>query len=150
LIADRLGAGSGRFDSDTLLELLHRVEVNLHDMDFGLPDEGVSSHSLALSRISADGRKHFYLMVNAYWEVLDFTLPAAPIDNGQGWRLWIDTSQRVAGRHPWLARRPAGPGKQLPGRCTFRGCARENTGLISLSAFLVPSSAHRDPRECGM
>ena len=36
------------------------------------------------------------MMVNAYWEPLDFALPAAPTAT-QGWRLWIDTSRPSPG-----------------------------------------------------
>jgi glycogen operon protein len=35
---------------------------------------------------------HFHLILNAYWEALDFDLPG-PGDAGQGmWRRWIDTA----------------------------------------------------------
>jgi glycogen operon protein len=32
-------------------------------------------------------------MFNAYWEALDFDLPAAPTSAVVGWRRWIDTSR---------------------------------------------------------
>jgi glycogen operon protein len=35
------------------------------------------------------------MMLNAYWGPLDFMLPAAGIDNGSGWRRWIDTAQET-------------------------------------------------------
>lgn len=31
----------------------------------------------------------FYLLMNAYWEALEFELPAT---NGKPWRRWIDTA----------------------------------------------------------
>jgi glycogen operon protein len=32
----------------------------------------------------------FYLILNAYWESLDFELPS--VENGEPWRRWIDTT----------------------------------------------------------
>jgi glycogen operon protein len=93
LIANRLGAGHGRTDEDTLLDVLQRAQVELHGVDFGPLDEGYTSHTLALSRKSVDNLKQFYLMVNTYWEPLDFVLPPAPAAARRGWRLAIDTSR---------------------------------------------------------
>jgi glycogen operon protein len=91
LIANRLGAGGGRTDTDTLLKVLHAAHVELHGVDGGRLDESYTSHALALSRTSFDGRQRFYLMVNAYWEPLDFALPPSAAKGG--WRLGIDTSR---------------------------------------------------------
>jgi glycogen operon protein len=38
---------------------------------------------------SRDQSRLFYLILNAYWEPLDFELPAT---NGNLWHRWIDTS----------------------------------------------------------
>jgi glycogen operon protein len=92
LIAGRLGAGGGRVDDDRLLELLGRVQLAIHGVDGGPPDLGETSHSLALSRTTADGAVSLYLMINAYWEPLTFALPSAPAGAELGWRRWIDTS----------------------------------------------------------
>jgi glycogen operon protein len=92
LIANRLGAGSGRTDQDTLLDILHRAQVDWHGVDFGPLDTGDGSHALALSRKSPDDSKHFYLMINAYWEPLDFVLPPSTAETKLGWRRAIDTS----------------------------------------------------------
>ena len=93
LIANRLGAGHGRTDEDTLLDVLQRAQVELHGVDFGPLDDGYASHTLALSRKSVDDLQHFYLMVNTYWEPLDFVLPPPPAAARRGWRLAIDTSR---------------------------------------------------------
>jgi glycogen operon protein len=37
-----------------------------------------------------DGRKHYYLAMNAFWERLDFELPPVP-EGTAGWRRVIDT-----------------------------------------------------------
>jgi glycogen operon protein len=34
----------------------------------------------------------FHLILNAFWEPLEFELPK--LDNGGSWRRWIDTSQK--------------------------------------------------------
>jgi glycogen operon protein len=93
LIAARLYFGLGRTDRDTLLLLLQQVQVELGGVTPGKPDEGVSSHALALSRTSANGAMRLYLMVNAYWEALSFGLPPLESSATQGWYLLLDTSR---------------------------------------------------------
>jgi glycogen operon protein len=96
LIADRLHFGRGRTADDRLEELLQRIKIEFHGVTAGAPDESDTSHALAMSRRSPSGEVTFYVMINAYWEALDFALPAAP-EGAQGWRLWIDTSQPPPG-----------------------------------------------------
>jgi glycogen operon protein len=92
LIAGRLGGGRGRSDDDRLLDLLRRVRFAIHGVDGGPADLGHTSHALAMSRTSVDGTARLYLMVNAYWEVLTFTMPPVETAEGAGWRRWIDTT----------------------------------------------------------
>ena len=59
--------------------------VKLHE-----PDWGDSSHSIALG---AELRKEgmlFHLILNAYWEPLEFELPI--VGEGASWRRWTDTA----------------------------------------------------------
>jgi isoamylase len=95
LIAARLHYGQGRTDTDTLLGLLQQVQVGLGSVTPGMVDEGYTSHALALARTSANGTDRFYLMINAYWEELSFTLPPVSPTAQQNWCLWIDTSRPV-------------------------------------------------------
>ena len=37
-------------------------------------------------------RLRFHLILNAYWEPLDFELPPADESTGGAWRRWIDTA----------------------------------------------------------
>jgi glycogen operon protein len=102
LIAARLLRGQGRTDFDTLTELLHKAQVELHGVTLGLADEGFTSHSLAISAVARDGTLHLFLMASAYWEPLTFQLPPDPVGIDRGWRLWIDTScPSPADIYPW-------------------------------------------------
>jgi isoamylase len=92
LIPARLHYGQGRSEADTLPRLLKSVNVAFHGVTQATPDESPTSHALALSRTSFSGKELIYLMFNAYWEPLDFVLPAAPMPE-HGWQLWIDTSR---------------------------------------------------------
>jgi glycogen operon protein len=57
----------------------------------GQPDWGPDSHSLALSGELRDEGLSYFLILNAYWEPLDFELP--PVGNpGEAWHRWIDTA----------------------------------------------------------
>jgi len=93
LIAARLHYGQGRTDTDTLLALLQQVQVGLGSVTPDMLDAGYTSHALALARTSANGTDRFYLMINAYWEELSFTLPPLSPTAQQNWCLWIDTSR---------------------------------------------------------
>jgi isoamylase len=73
-----------------LSQLLAMAERTWHGVKLGQPDWGSSSHTLA---VQAEARSHnlvLYLILNAYWEPLDFELP--PATNENPWRRWIDTS----------------------------------------------------------
>jgi isoamylase len=74
----------------SLSRLLRQGNRSFHGVKFGQPDWDANSHSLALSVADGKDGPLLHLMMNAYWEALDFELPsnhgAAP------WRRWIDTS----------------------------------------------------------
>ena len=126
MIASRLNYGEGRSEADTLPELLKGLGIEFHGVDGGAPDEGVTSHSLAMLRKTFSGREWIYLICNAYWEPLDFVLPTirapavgAPAVHalsaaepstegpGQGWQVWIDTTCASPDDiHPWDQRPP--------------------------------------------
>jgi glycogen operon protein len=67
----------------TLGTLLTEARIEWHGVQLNQPDWSTHSHSLALS--VRDGRKHYYLAMNAYWEPLDFELPPVPRGTA-GWR----------------------------------------------------------------
>jgi glycogen operon protein len=72
----------------TLVELLTEARIEWHGVRPNQPDWSRHSHSLALS--VQDGRKHYYLVMNAYWEALQFGLPPVPKGTA-GWLRVMDT-----------------------------------------------------------
>ena len=93
LIAMRQSFGFGRSDADTLLALLKKVQAEFGGVTPGVVDEGYTSHALAVSRTSPSGEEQFYVMLNAYWEPLTFTLPPTAVAAPRGWECWLDTSR---------------------------------------------------------
>jgi isoamylase len=57
----------------------------------GQPDWGPDSHAFALSYTSAEHRFRLHLMVNAWWQPLQFSLPPTGLADGR-WHRWIDTA----------------------------------------------------------
>ena len=73
-----------------LNELLSRANMAWHGVKLHEPDWGDGSHSIALgAELKREGLL-FHLILNAYWEPLDFELP--PPHHGGSWRRWIDTA----------------------------------------------------------
>ena len=73
-----------------LNQLLGTAERTWHGVKLGQPDWNFNSHSLALQAESRSQNLVLYLILNAYWEPLDFELP--PATAGNPWRRWLDTS----------------------------------------------------------
>jgi glycogen operon protein len=73
----------------SLHELLRTGDRTWHGVKIGEPDWRANSHSLALLVALRDRGLLLYLILNAYWEPLEFELPSG--DGGQ-WHRWIDTS----------------------------------------------------------
>jgi glycogen operon protein len=73
----------------SLNQVLERAAKSWHGTKVSQPDWSPWSHSLTLSAELPKEKLVFYLIWNAYWEPLEFELPAA----GPGpWRRWIDTA----------------------------------------------------------
>jgi glycogen operon protein len=69
----------------SLNAVLRGLEHAWHGVKAHQPDWSYSSHSIALS--AADGNTQIYVVINAYWEALEFELPLLR----QPWRRLIDT-----------------------------------------------------------
>jgi isoamylase len=76
----------------SLNEALAAANKAWHGVTPGQPDWGDSSHSLAISAEAANKELLFYVILNAYWEALEFELPRKGGDNGDSWHRWIDTT----------------------------------------------------------
>ena len=75
----------------SLNQLLSRARRTWHGVKLGQPDWSPTSHSLAFTAQVSNGDLSFHVILNAYWEALDFELPP-PGQDDEGWRRWIDTS----------------------------------------------------------
>jgi glycogen operon protein len=92
LNAHRLMPGFGPgFQDLSLSERLRESHRAWHGVKLGEPDWTFASHSVAFSAACRNDRLHFYVILNAYWEPLEFELPPMSAV-GAPWRRWIDTS----------------------------------------------------------
>jgi isoamylase len=76
----------------TLNHLLRQADITWHGVKLDAPDWGHSSHSVAFTARSTMDRASYHVMINAYWEPLEFELPPASDCGRYPWRRWIDTS----------------------------------------------------------
>jgi isoamylase len=74
----------------TLNQLIGQASKAWHGVKVGQPDWGENSHSLAFEAELLAEALRVYLIMNAYWEPLEFELPS--VAGGDGWRRWIDTA----------------------------------------------------------
>jgi len=72
----------------TLTELLRRQPVQWHGVKLNSPDWSYDSHTLAATVPLLGYQMLLHLIVNAYWEPLEFEIP--PLEAGS-WRRCIDT-----------------------------------------------------------
>jgi glycogen operon protein len=83
--------GLGLFQEDRgiiLTKVLDQAQFQWHGVKLNEPDWGHHSHSLAIMMQGKQARYH--LMLNAYWEPLDFELPPYG-DGSPGWQRVVDT-----------------------------------------------------------
>jgi glycogen operon protein len=69
----------------TLQELLRDQPVTWHGVKLNEPDWGHESHSLAATVTLAGGEARLHLIVNAFWQKLEFELPP----RGDGFSPWL-------------------------------------------------------------
>jgi glycogen operon protein len=74
----------------SLNQLLRQAKTAWHGVKLNEPDWSPSSRSVAFSAEIKKENLLFHLVLNAYWEALDFELPRA--EDGNPWRRWIDTA----------------------------------------------------------
>jgi isoamylase len=76
----------------SLNQLISEANKEWHGTRLHQPDWGPWSRSLALSVEVRKQQLRFHLIMNAYWEPLDFELPSPDKGEGKPWRRWIDTA----------------------------------------------------------
>jgi glycogen operon protein len=76
----------------SLNQLLRGARKAWHGVRLQQPDWSQQSHSLAFSAELPEENLSLYIIFNAYWEALEFELPAPEHGDRKPWRRWIDTS----------------------------------------------------------
>jgi isoamylase len=76
----------------SLTQLLRDARKSWHGVKVDQPDWSDWSHSLVLGAELKKEKLLFHLIVNAYWEPLEFELPVLHERGGNLWRRWIDTA----------------------------------------------------------
>jgi glycogen operon protein len=75
----------------SLCQVPREVKRTWHGVKLNQPDWSPGSHSLAVGLDLKNERLLMHIILNAYWEALDFELPI--LRNGaEHWRRWIDTA----------------------------------------------------------
>lgn len=92
LIHHRFAPRPARGQSMSLNQLLHDARFQWHGVKRNQPDWGFHSHSLATTARLRKGRVLLHLIVNAYWDALEFELPETGQEASGPWKRWIDTS----------------------------------------------------------
>jgi glycogen operon protein len=109
----------------SLNQLLRGARKAWHGVQLHRPDWSQPSHSLAFSAEVPEDNLSFHLIFNAYWEPLEFELPAEMYAGAHAWRRWIDTSlESPDDIQDW----PSAP--VVPGR-TYRAGPRSVVVLIA-------------------
>jgi isoamylase len=70
--------------------MIRQASKAWHGVKVGQPDWGEHSHSVAFEAVLRRERLRVYLILNAFWQPLDFEVP--PTSDGAAWRRWIDTA----------------------------------------------------------
>ena len=75
----------------SLNQLLREARKAWHGVKVDQPDWGDWSHTLAFGAEIKREKLRFHMIVNAYWEPLEFELPSLEDCGGRAWCRWIDT-----------------------------------------------------------
>jgi glycogen operon protein len=79
------------YQRESLNQLLRESNKAWHGAKLNQPDWSNWSHSVAFSLELKKEKQLLHLVLNAYWEPLEFELPLVSDQSGAGWRRWIDT-----------------------------------------------------------
>ena len=75
----------------SLSQVLREQNYAWHGVELNQPDWSPFSHSIAIGGELKNEAVSAYMILNAYWEPLDFELPALS-GGSKPWRRWIDTA----------------------------------------------------------
>jgi glycogen operon protein len=119
----------------SLNQLLERALVQWHGVRLGQPDWGEDSHSLAFTLRSLHSRFLLHVMLNAYWEPLQFEIPPSAGDRPASWRRCVDTAAGPPDDfHPW---------EDAPA-IEDRACVVQPRSVVVLAMGLAPDAATPD------
>jgi len=76
----------------SLNHMLRQAKTAWHGVKLNQPDWSPSSRSVVFTAEIRNEKLRFHLILNAYWEALDFELPPIGKVGGNPWRRWIDTA----------------------------------------------------------
>ena len=108
-----------------LNQLIREAQMTWHGVRLHEPDWRHSSHSIAFTARLTREQMLFHVILNAYWEPLEFELPPV-VDGGQDpWRRWIDTFLDSPDDIVEWGRAPSVPGR------TYRAEPRSVVVLIT-------------------
>ena len=89
----------------SLNQLLLMAQIDWHGVKLNQPDWSDHSHSLSFT---VQGREElFHIIINAFWEALEFELPPPPDDPQAKWRRIIDTDLETPDDICSMAQAPA-------------------------------------------
>jgi isoamylase len=76
----------------SLCQLLRGVNLAWHGVKLNQPDWSERSHSIAFTVEIREEKLVFHVILNAYWQPLDFELPRLDNAGENPWHRWIDTA----------------------------------------------------------
>jgi len=74
-----------------LNQLIRQADITWHGVRLHEPDGATVSHSVAFTARLTTERVLFHVILNAYWEPLEFELSSVANGDRHPWRRWIDT-----------------------------------------------------------
>ncbi len=75
----------------SLADLVRQRQIQWHGVKPLQPEWGENSHSLAFTRMGFQGCEQHMILLNAYWQAVQFELPL-PLVGSAGWLRLVDTS----------------------------------------------------------
>jgi glycogen operon protein len=108
----------------SLTQLIAGAIKAWHGVKLGQPDWGDDSHSIAFTAEMPKEQMLVHLILNAYWEPLEFEVPPA----AGPWRRWIDTSLPSPQDIVEWEKAPSAPGR------TYRAGPRSAVVLYAAAA----------------